>query len=384
MINNIPKMIEGYAEIKQSISNNRKYGVDLTKDKAPWKEIVNRLHPYRITLKVADITDITGTSKSIRLVPLDGYLPPFQAGQYINLFVEVNGIRTGRPYSISSSPAQKAYYEITVKRKAGGFVSAYLLDQVNVGDILESTGPAGHFHYNPLYQGKRLVFLAGGSGITPFMSMIREVTDRSLNRNIHLIYGCRSPEDVPFLDELKYRAEKFSNFTFDIVISDPADGWDGLTGLIDADLIKKIIGDIDGSTFYICGPSQMYDFCIPELQKLNIPRRRLRQEIAAGAVDITADPAWPTKIKANACFSIKYGDKVIPAKAKESILVAFERTGIALENCCRAGECSLCRVKLISGNVFQASTALVRKSDRKAGYIHACASYPLSDLEIMQ
>ena len=384
MTDEIAKMIEGYAEIEQSISNNRKFGVDLTRDRAPWQEIVDRLHPRRLALTVADIVGITGTTKSIRLVPMVGYLPPFQAGQYINLHVEIDGIRTGRPYSISSSPAQKAYYEITVKRKPGGFVSGYLLDRVGVGDTLESSGPAGHLHYNPLHHGKKLVFLAGGIGITPFMSMIREATDRALDRDMHLLYGCRTPQDAPFFDELKYRAGKFSNFSFDLVISDPVDGWAGLTGMIGADLITKVIGDVEGSTFYICGPVQMYDFCIPELQKLGVPRRRIRQEVVYGAADIAADPAWPTGLKADSVFSLKYGERVIPAKAGESILVALELAGIGLENSCRAGECSMCRVKLLAGRVFQASTALVRKSDRKAGYIHACASYPVSDLEIMQ
>jgi ferredoxin len=162
------------------------------------------------------------------------------------------------------------------------------------------------------------------------------------------------------------------------------ENWDGPTGMIDADLIKMIVADIDGSTFYICGPREMHDFCLPELQKLNIPRRRIRREVVACPADITGDPAWPAGIGSNTVFKIRYGNRLIPAAAGESILTTFERSGIAQENCCRAGECSLCRVKLLSGKVFQASTALVRQSDRKAGYIHSCVSYPISDLEIME
>ena len=114
------------------------------------------------------------------MVSETGYLPPFQAGQYVNLFVETQGVRSSRPYSIASPPNQRAYYDLTVKAVPDGFVSLYLLEDVKVGDRLSSTGPMGGFFHNPLSHSNEVVYLAGGSGITPMMSMIREVTDRGL------------------------------------------------------------------------------------------------------------------------------------------------------------------------------------------------------------
>jgi len=376
--------IEGYQEIAREIEICRKYGIDYTIQRGRWMEAAERLHPRRLKLRVSEKFAETPSASTLRLTAAEGYLPPFQAGQYINLLVEIDGIKTGRPYSISSPPNQTAYYDLTVRRIAEGFVSDYLLDQVQVGDILESTGPAGHLYYNPLFHGQDLVFLAGGSGITPFASMIREVTDRNLGRKIHLLYGCRKAEEAIFHEELLLRAARHNNFTYDLVISDPEDDYTGLTGLLDATLIKERVGNVTGKTFYLCGPQAMYEFCLPELQKLNVPRRRIRQEVFGTPAQITQESAWPKEVPADKVFQVKLlNGRAIPAKASEPLLVSLERSGIVVENCCRSGECSLCRVKMVSGKVYQPENALLRKSDKEAGYIHSCAAYPLSDLEIL-
>ncbi|HQA07855.1 MAG TPA: FAD-binding oxidoreductase [Syntrophomonadaceae bacterium] len=385
MKSEVRKSIEGYSQIAYEMEICRKYGIDYTAQKGRWKAAVERLHPKRLQLRVAKIITETGTTSTLRLVPVSGYLPPFQAGQYINLFVDIDGVRTARPYSISSPPNQTAYYDITVRRVADGFVSSYLLDQVKVGDVLETTGPAGQFYYNPLIHGKDLVFLAGGSGITPFMSMIREVTDRLLlDRKIHLIYGSRSPQEAIFHKELMSLAADYSNFSYDLVISDPGSGYEGLTGLIDADLIISRIGSVEGKTFFICGPQEMYAFTIPELKELGVPDRRIRRELFGLPKQVYNDPAWPKEVSPQSVFTVKLSSgREIPARADEPLLVSMERAGLVIENCCRSGECSLCRVKLVKGQVFHARTAKLRKSDHQAGYIHSCAAYPISDVEIM-
>ena len=384
MKKNPRERIEGYQEIASEIEICRKYGIDYNSQRGKWRAAVERLHPRRLKLRVSEIFSETASTSTLRLVPAEGYLPPFQAGQYINLLVEIDGVRTGRPYSISSPPNQMAYYDITIRRIPQGFVSDYLLDRVKVGDILESTGPAGHLYYNPLFHGQDLVFLAGGSGITPFASMIREVTDRGLDRKIHLLYGCRQPEEAVFHEELQLRAARHPNFTYDLVISEPSEDYPGLTGWLDADLIITQTGDVTGKTFYLCGPQAMYEFCMQELQKLNVPRRRIRQEVFGTPRQITQETGWPQEVSGEKVFQVSLSDgRTIPAKASESLLTALERSGIVVENCCRSGECSLCRVKMLKGKVYQPENVLLRKSDQEAGYIHSCAAYPLEDLEIL-
>ncbi|MBM3149919.1 MAG: hypothetical protein FJZ88_07850, partial [Chloroflexi bacterium] len=160
MKSQLSKEAEGATEIKDDFF-------------AQTSKTMARLHPSRITLKVKEIIEETPSTKTLRMVSADGALPYFRAGQYINLFVNIGGVLTSRPYSISSAP-EKPYYDITVRRMEPGFVSHYLLDKVKPGDTFESTGPNGGFYYEPIIDSSNLVFLAGGSGVTPFISIIRD------------------------------------------------------------------------------------------------------------------------------------------------------------------------------------------------------------------
>ena len=375
--------IEGYDAVLKEIEIARRYGTDYSAQQGKVARIIASLHPKELKLKVSEIMQATPSTKVFRLVAAEGYLPPFQAGQYINLCVELGGVRTSRPYSIASPPNQTGYYEIAVRAVQDGFVSDYLLEKVRVGDEFVSSGPAGNFYHNPLFHGDDLVFLAGGSGITPFMSMIREVTDRGLNRRIHLVYGSRTPDDVIYHGELSERAARHANFTYTLVISEPQPGYQGPTGFIDTPLIKKLHPDFPAAMFYLCGPEVMYAYCLGELEKMGIPRRRTRTEVFGPPKDVTAQPGWPAGIKADARFAVAVkGKGALQARAGEPLMAALERAGIVLPALCRSGECSLCRTKMLSGRVFQPAGVKLRKSDRQFGYIHPCMAYPISDLEI--
>ncbi len=99
---------------------------------------------------------------------------------------------------------------------------------------------------------------------------------------------------------------------------------------------------------------------------------------------VTGQPGWPKEIKGDTRFRIEVkGRKRISGGADEPLIVALERAGMVLPSSCRAGECGLCRTKLISGRVFQPREEKLRKSDRVFGFIHACQAYPLEDLQVM-
>ena len=352
--------------------------------KAQVARIVDRLHPKALNLRVSEIRPETDSTTTLRLVSDNGQpLPPFQAGQYINLFVAVGGIQTSRPYSISSPPNRTAYYDITVREVADGFVSSFLREETRVGDRFQATSPAGQFHHNPLFHGDELVFIAGGSGITPFMSMIREVADRGLARNIHLLYGSRTQGDIIFEKKLSGISKRHPNVSVDFVISEPPAGYSGPSGFITAEQIQRLAGDPEGKMFYVCGPEAMYTFVLAELEKLGIPRRQIRVEVFGPPSEVTDQPGWPEEVPADHVFVVSLADgRTIEARAGEPLMNSLERTGIVLPAACRSGECSLCRTKLIAGNIFHPRGVKLRKSDRQYGYIHPCMAYPLSDLEL--
>lgn len=380
----IHEKIEGYGRVLDEVQSARKYGADYRTMKGEVARVMELLHPRALKLRVSEVIVETPSAKTLRMVSESGYLPPFEAGQYVGLVVETAGVRTSRPYSISSSPAQTAYYDLTIRRQQGGFVSDFLLDRVKAGDRFQASGPAGHFHHNPLIHGRDLVFIAGGSGVTPFMSMIREATDRGLDRAIHLVYGNRNESDIIFRDELAWRAQRHAAFTCTHVISEPSNGYTGLRGLITAEVLGRAIGSAEGKTFFLCGPAALYDFCMPELAKLGAPANRVRREMFGAPLDITASPGWPDGVKAASLFTVSVrGKGDIKALAGEPLLTSLERAGIVVPSLCRSGGCSKCRVKLVSGRVFQPRGARVRASDIRYGYIHSCAAYPITDCEVM-
>ncbi|MGE5380148.1 MAG: ferredoxin reductase, partial [Methylocystaceae bacterium] len=307
----IKNQIKGYQELVREAEVCRKYGRDYEAEKGLYARYLDRLHPRRLQLKVNKIIVETSSTKTFRMVGNGTALPPFQAGQYINLNVKIDGVRTSRAYSISSPPTQTAYYDITVRRIANGFVSDYLLDQVTVGDSFESGGPTGNFYYNPLFHGNNLVFIAGGSGITPFMSMIRETVDSGSARQITLIYGSKTTDDIIFHSELTDYAASCPNFEYYPVISEPEDSYQGLRGFIDAALLRILIPDPEVPTFYLCGPQALYELCTSELIELGVPQRQIRKEVTGSPADITAVPGWPDGILASSSFNVKISGGLI-------------------------------------------------------------------------
>jgi ferredoxin-NADP reductase len=375
---------DGYEAIAEEKEAAQKLGVDLTYERGMTRDYINRLHPKELALAVSRIIEETPTTRTLRLVPTDLPLPPFLAGQYSTVTVQVDGVRTGRPLSISSAPNQIAYWDLTVRRVPNGLVSNYLLDQVKVGDIMTCSGPAGAFYVNPLVHDRTIVAIAGGSGVTPFMSMIRRIVDFGLDNRVFLFYGNRDLTDVIFHDELTRIAESNANIRYIPVIENPPKGYAGQSGYIGADVIKKEIGDVSAKTFFLCGPQAMYDFCLPQLEKLGVPKRKIRREMYGAPTAITGYPGWPAAVKEGDSFTVNVrANKTVTAPATTPLLATLENNGIIVPFLCRSGECSMCRVKLISGQVYQPPGTPVRKSDTQFGYIHSCVSYPIEDIEIL-
>jgi len=366
----------------------------------PWyydglENLCDRLHPEKLSLRVTDIKELSRDTKLFRFTSANPrkLLSPFRAGQYIGLTVEINGVRTSRPYSLVSSPNNLAYYELGIKKKEEGFVSPYILDNVKVGDILESTGPLGEFYYNPLFHGDDLVFIAGGCGITPFISMLRDVTERGVSVNIWIIFGCLTEQDILFRDELEDIASRRSNVKLKFILSEPNSDWTGACGFITQNEILNFIGTIEHKYFYIVGSRDMYQFIQEELKALDIPIHRMKYEAFGVPDDITKVMGWPENIdmtkKVNLSVDfISQGQKQqisFDVFCIEPLLNSLERQKdlrLTVESGCRSGQCALCRTKMISGKVFVPPEVTIREIDRDYGFIHPCISYPITDVHL--
>ena len=354
-------------------------------------ELSRRLHPDRQHLLISEVKDETPSTKTFRLVPDPSAgateLALFRAGQYLSIKAEVNGVRITRPYAISSSPREKDFYEITLRKTESGFLTEHAWANWKVGTKLETSGPEGTFTYEPLRDTTEIVGLAGGSGITTFRSIIKDIVENNLDVKLMLIYGIKCPDDIIFAKELQDLAKTApEKISLHYVCSEPDSCWEGRTGFLSATCIKELAGDLTNKTLFICGPPQMYRYLEDELKSFSLPPKRIRREAFGEVNDIEQYPGFPQDALGKSFkLSVTIGGQSteIPALSNETILVAMERANLAPPSKCRSGECGFCRSRLVAGDVFvRPEDDGRRAADKKFGYFHPCSSYPLSDIVI--
>lgn len=360
--------------------------------RAPVNVLAERLHPTRQYLVISDVRQETPDVRTYRLKPdtEKGTIEPavFRPGQYLSFFSEPEGAYVTRPYSISSSPAEalQGFYEITVKRNEGGFISSYIWDNWDVGTKIVCSDPQGHFYYDNLRDSSNIVGIAGGSGVTPFRSMAKSILDGTLDIRLTLFYGCNRLCEAIFLEEFK-TMEKNSDGKFrviPVVCEEQVEQCE--LGYVTAEIIKKYV-EPENCSFFICGPQAMYTFVEKELSSFDLRRKAVRREVFGEIKDIENTAGYPSekgKTSYQVLVHINGRKETIPAASNESLLVAMERAGLCAPSRCRSGVCGVCRSLLINGDVFiPEHTDGRRMADKQFGYIHPCCSFPISDLEIV-
>jgi glycine betaine catabolism B len=395
---NIKGSIRDFLAFRQLVPGRRKRIAQSPAHPIPLgaiNRLAQQLHPQDQHLLLTEIRDETKTTKIFRLIPDPNSntreLAYFRAGQYLSLKVEVNGTGITRPYSISSAPYEAlgndGFYEITIRKKDDGFFAPYLWDHWAIGTKLTSSGPCGQFYYEPIRDKPKIVGLAGGSGITPFCSMAKEIAYGELDTELLLLYGSSEKDDIVYYGLFKELEEKAAGKikVVHVLSCDeiPLPGCE--QGFITADLIKKYT-DIANSSFFICGPQAMYEFIARELATLSVPIKCIRREVFGEIRDVVRSPGFPQDVSGKVFqLKIHIGSVIteIPTQATETVLVAMERAGLTPPSQCRSGDCGVCHSALLSGNVYIHPDCDGRRAaDRQLGYIHPCSSYPLTDLEI--
>lgn len=342
-------------------------------------KVAESIHPKVQNLIITKITDHNGIAKSFYFKSAERKpLAYFRAGQYLTFRFNIENAVVTRAYSIASSPADalKGEYQITVKKVPDSFIADYILNNWSVGDNVTAYAPEGNLVYEPLRDAKTVVAIAGGSGITPFLSLARAIDDGTEDCNLTLLYGCRNSEEILFKDELDEKAAKNDKINVVYILSDSKEkGYE--KGFVDAKLIKKYAPD-DKYSIFVCGPGGMYQFLEKEIPKLKLERKYVRFEVFSKGKKQDKKPATYKITVTNK------GEKTqISASSNETVLTAFERAGIEVPSRCHTGSCGFCRSKLLSGNVYMPDSEDFRRmADVTFGYIHPCCCYPESDLEI--
>lgn len=346
--------IEGYRKGDGKLFNPENTYVDLIEGKS-----------WEYALEVAEVTYLTHDSAAIRFKNPGGSAFRFKAGQYVVITMQVANKTVSRCYSICSDPLS-GELTIGVKRVANGILSNALLDTVKVGKSLHVTGPFGEFGLVPMETSKDRahIFIAGGSGITPILSMIQEAIEQGRTK-LKLIYGCRSEKDVMFKTELEQLADKYPNqFSQHITYK-----------LLDKKTQSDMLSEADvHGYFYLCGPGAMTGASMTVLQDKNVAVDHIITERFEVAPVELAGPV----------YSVVNDINQFQAYSSETILEASIRQKEPLPHACKMGQCGTCKVKLISGEVKwkDHEQNVLLENEINAGYILSCSSYCVNDIEI--
>lgn len=354
--------------------------------------LARALHPKRQYLVVESVRDMAEDCKTFTLVP-DAEkgttaLAYFGAGKYLTVFETINNMPITRAYSISSSPKDSldGKYTLTIKLVEGGLMSRYIFDTWQVGTKVEVSAPAGNFEYQPLRDAETVVCVAGGSGITPFVSMANAIADGDEDFNMILLYGSRNYDNILFREELDELQKKCDKIKVIHVLSDEEKDIDGTEkGFITAELIKKYAPADKDFSIFLCGPQQMYAFVDKELEKLNLPKKFVRHEMFGEFHNPSAQEDYPNNVPEKVKITVTIQDETwtVEGNSADSVMQTLEKNGISVPARCRSGECGFCHSHLISGEVYVPKHLEYRRlADYKFGCIHPCCSFPLTDLVI--
>ncbi len=327
--------------------------------------------PVRMTLTCVEREEIAQDFVTFWLEPSKGQLPNYLPGQHLPIDVEVDGKKVGRRYTLSSSPSRLGRYAISIKRISGGRVSNALLDNLQVGDVLEAENPDGEFHLKP-HHTQRLLLLSAGSGVTPMLSMVRYLADHTQLDDVVFYHQCRTEKDIPCRAELEQLKREHPGLEVKFCLTQPPIDWFGLKGRLSLSHIKTI-KDAEQRQVFVCGPDGFMQKAKNLLLKKGLAEDNYHQE-AFGVSLVTAKPEKSVEIEFN-------GSK-ITGNNQKTLLDQLEDAGKVVSNSCRAGLCGACKVHLTSGQVEQPDVPALSAEERATGKILACCAVPETDVTI--
>lgn len=334
------------------------------------------------TLQCVDVHDETHDVKSFTFVSPDRKAFAFDAGQYFMFELGIDGDADGRCYSVSSSPLRSNAITITVKRVSGGKVSNWLHDNLKPGMRVQASGPLGKF-VRPA--AKKFLFVSGGSGITPVMSMVREFADSAEPIDVVFLHAGRTPRDLVFRSELAQLAERLKGFRLHLLPEDVGSerSWPGISGRISREYLKLAVPDIAERTVMCCGPAPFMAATRSLVAEMGVKSEDYHEESFDAAV-LDDTPSNSSEVSTTKTFSVQFSKqrKSIEVRTDQTVLSCAKKSGVRLASSCSNGICGTCKSKLVSGAVDMKHEGGIRQREIDAGFFLPCCSKPLSDLVI--
>lgn len=418
--------------------------VPATSDLAARQQARPRGHSSRMPVRCVQVIDETTDVKTFRLAALGEGRLEYLPGQFVTLELPIGDEIVRRSYTIASSPTRPNVIEVTVKRVPDGRISNWLHDNLKVGAQLTISGPHGTFSCQSTPTTDKLLFVSGGSGITPVMSMSRYLHDVADPRDVVFLYSARTERDLIFRDELAFLAARHPRFRPVYTLSHAGSStWTGLSGRISARLIEDAVPDFRERTVFLCGPTPFMDTVKAALTDAEFPMANFHAESFGGPRKNAAgkpSPAGPTTEAEASAVPVpvdrETGDTPPPERrapssallgllprprlvlvarppqttpapelasaagaakasvvfstsgreatgcADGTILETAESLGLPIPSACRVGVCGTCKTRKLSGTVRMDCEDGLDAGDRSSGFILACTARPLDKVTI--
>ena len=311
----------------------------------------------------------------------------FEPGQYLTLRTRTGGAELRRSYSICA--ARGDALRVGVRRVPGGAFTTWLHGQLKVGDLIDVMPPQGRFGAALAQRPRHVLAVAGGSGITPILSMLKTVLATDPQARCTLLYGNRYAASTMFKEEL----EDLKNRHLTRLVLHPVFSREGIdsplnTGRLDAAKITTLlrlvgpVGLVDQA--FICGPHAMNDEAEAALKAAGIAPERIHVErfgIPPTAADATLHAPKAGDATTAVITIVRDGlsRDVAFQPSDESILAAAGRAGLDVPYSCRSGVCATCRAKVLQGRVRMDRNFALEQADLDAGFVLTCQAHPLTD-----
>ncbi len=348
-----------------------------------------KFHPLKVKEVRRETADAVSVAFDLPITLKTDY--QFKQGQYLTLKLKINNEELRRSYSICTSPYNENDLRIAIKEVSGGKVSTFINQQLKTGDVIDVMTPMGNF-YSVLSGAnkKHYVLFAGGSGITPMMSILKSVLYIEKQSRITLIYANRNEESVIFKTELEQLSHQHeSNLQVIYLYDQPVANIPDLhIGFITPEkvisLTENYTGVGESYEYFICGPGPMMENIKTGLNKLNIKSDKIHIEYFSSVIEAVeaAEKNIVTgeNVQSNVTV-IQYGIETnfsLNTKGKNVLDAALE-AGVDVPYSCKGAVCCTCRAKVIEGKAKMDANFALTDAEVEDGYILTCQAHPLTD-----
>lgn len=345
-----------------------------------------RFHPLTVT----DVRKTIRDAVVVSLQPANGTAFEFTQGQYLTFRREFDGTELRRSYSICAGKSE-GVLQVGIKKVDGGAFSTWANEDLKPGDTLEAMEPMGSFftQLDPT-QGTNYLGFAGGSGITPVLSILKTTLDAEPRSTFTLIYANRGVNTIMFREELEDLKNSYmGRLTVIHVLESDAQDIDLFTGRVDAEkcaaLFKHWIDITNIDTAFICGPEPMMLGIAAALRDHGLTDEQIKFELFASAqpgrlqrkAASTGDAA--NAKTTDASVTLDGSARSFTMDKDQTVLDAALENAIDAPYACKAGVCSTCRCKVIEGEVEMVANHALEDYEVQQGYVLSCQSFPVSD-----